>query len=134
MKIGSFLKKIIYNFLLSTNYRLISKKNLFLLNESCRRGRVAEIMLSIDTRFWASILSSVNQSKSQFLQDIFVLSLFGFKKKGYFVDAFELILLVWQSSIVFIMLVVYIHMLCENRKQDARYAEVKKADESQEEN
>jgi FkbM family methyltransferase len=43
-------------------------------------------MLSIDTRFWASILSSVNQSKSQFLQDIFVLSLFGFKKKGYFVE------------------------------------------------
>lgn len=51
-----------------------------------------------------------------------------------FSEVYDVFVVVWQSSIVIILVLVYLHMLYDNRKQDAKYAQAKKKDDQIEQN
>ena len=65
---------------------LVRKSSLHDLNLAFRWRGLKDILLNVEKHEYEKIISLINHSESQFLQDLFVASKLSFKKNGYFVE------------------------------------------------
>lgn len=65
---------------------LVKKSSLRDLNSAFRWRGLKKIILNVDESEYKNFISLIDYSESQFLQDLFVVSVLGCKKNGYFVE------------------------------------------------
>lgn len=68
-------------------YKIIKKSKLGDLNESLKKLRLKlDFLRTINSNSYDKIIDNLDLSKSQFLQDLFVLNTLNFKRDGYFIE------------------------------------------------
>ena len=68
-------------------YKIVKKSKLSDLNESLQELRVKlDFLQTIESVHYQKIIANFDSSKSQFLQDLFVLNTLNFKRDGYFIE------------------------------------------------
>ena len=66
--------------------RLVRKSSYEKLSSNANRFRDYELSSLIDEKYFADYFANLKFSKSQLRQDLFVLSEFGFKENGFFIE------------------------------------------------
>lgn len=80
------LAKALQNFLRRFDLRIIRNSRYEQLKEDARIGADADLLMALPVEQLPELLALAKKSKSQFGQDLFVLSEIGFKKNGFFVE------------------------------------------------
>jgi len=82
----NYLINIIQKLLSQIGYVIIRKKSLDSLNAASRNSGLYDLLLATPQEFQPLLLNIFPKSKSQFLQDLFVLSQLRFKLEGYYIE------------------------------------------------
>ncbi len=77
---------VVKEILSKSGYSVIRSESLQILNNSLRVAGLYDLLIGISEEERLLLLDSFPHSKSQFLQDLFVISTLKFKRNGYFVE------------------------------------------------